>query len=64
MCPEAKEKQKQKQNKKLVGLYQSKSLWTAKEIISKIKKPTTWEKRSVNDISNKKLISKIYKGLI
>ena len=38
---------------------------TAKETISKTKRPSTeWEKIFANDISNKGLVSKIYKELI
>ena len=38
---------------------------TVKEIINKMKKLfTEWEKKTLNDISNKQLISKIYKELI
>ena len=40
------------------------SFCTAKETISKTKRqPTEWEKISVNDISGKGLVSKIYKAL-
>ena len=39
-----------------------KSFCTVKETINKMKRqPTEWEKIFGNDISNKKLISKIYK---
>ena len=39
-----------------------KSFCTTKETINQMKRqPTEWEKRSVNHISNKRLISKIYK---
>ena len=42
-----------------------KSFWTAKETISKTKRqPTEWEKIFANDISDKGLVSKIYKELI
>ena len=38
---------------------------TAKEIISKVKrKPSEWEKIIANEITDKGLISKIYKQLI
>ena len=37
---------------------------TAKETINKMKKPTEWEKIFENDVTNKGLISKIYKQLI
>ena len=38
--------------------------YTAKEIINKTKRqPTEWEKRFANDISDKGLVSKIYKEL-
>ena len=45
-----------------VRLYQTKKLCTAK--INKIKNSMEWEKISVNQVSDKKLISKIYKELI
>ena len=39
-----------------------KSFWTAKETINKMKKPPIeWEKIFANNISDKDLISKIYK---
>ena len=42
-----------------------KSFCTAKETINKMKRqPTIWEKIFANDITNKGLISKIYKQLI
>ena len=42
-----------------------KSFCTAKETINKTKRqPTEWEKRFANDISDKGLVSKIYKELI
>ena len=42
-----------------------KSFCTVKEAINKMKRqPTEWEKIFANDISNKGLISKIYKELI
>ena len=42
-----------------------KSFCTAKEIINKMKRPPIeWEKISANDISDKGLITKIYKELI
>ena len=41
------------------------SFYTAKETISKVKrKPSEWEKIIANEISDKGLISKIYKQLI
>ena len=46
-------------------LIKIKSFCTAKETISKTKgQPTEWEKIFANDISDKGLISKIYKELI
>ena len=45
-------------------LIKIKSFRTAKETISKTKKPQTeWEKIVANDISNKGLLSQIYKEL-
>ena len=41
------------------------SFCTAKETVNKIKRqPTEWEKIFANDISDKGLVSKIYKELI
>ena len=41
------------------------SFCTAKETINKMKRqPTEWEKIFANDVTNKSLISKIYKQLI
>ena len=46
-------------------LIKIKSFCTAKEAISKTKRqPTEWEKIFANDISDKRLVSKIYKELI
>ena len=46
-------------------LIKIKSFCTAKETISKTKRqPTEWEKIFANDISDKGLVSKIYKELI
>ena len=48
-----------------MGQHQTKSFCTAKEIINKTKRQSTeWEKIFANDISDKGLISKIYKELI
>ena len=42
-----------------------KSFYTTKETINKTnRQPTEWEKIFVNDISNKRLVSKIYKDHI
>ena len=41
-----------------------KSFCTAKEIINTTKRHTEWEKIFANDISDKELVSKIYKELI
>ena len=45
-------------------LMKLKSFCTAKKTIKKKKKPTDWEKIFANDMTNKGLISKIYKQLI
>ena len=46
-------------------LIKIKSFCTAKETINKTKwQPTQWEKIFANDISNKGLVSKIYKEFI
>ena len=46
-------------------LIKLKSFCIAKEIISKMKsQPTEWEKIFVNNMSNKKFISKVYKEII
>ena len=54
-----------KSKSKHMGLHQTKKLCTVKEAINKAERPLTeWEKIFVSDISNKFLISKIYKELI
>ena len=46
-------------------LVKLKSFFTAKETISKVKRlPSEWEKRIVNETTDKEVISKIYKQLI
>ena len=46
-------------------LLKLKSLCTAKETINKMKRqPTDWEKIFANDVTNKELVSKIYKQLM
>ena len=46
-------------------LIKIKSFCTAKEIVNKTKRqPTEWEKIFANDLSDKGLVSKIYKELI
>ena len=46
-------------------LIKIKSICTAKETVNKIKRqPTEWEKILANDISDKGLVSKIYKELL
>ena len=48
-----------------MGPIKLKSFCTAKENISKTKRqPTEWEKIFANDVTNKGLISKIYKQLM
>ena len=48
-----------------MGLLSTKKLFTAKEIINKMKRPPTeQEKIFANNISDKGLTSKIYKELI
>ena len=47
------------------GLLKLKNLCTAKETINKMKRqPTDWEKIFANDVTDKGLVSKIYKRLI
>ena len=56
---------KQKQKMNYWDLIKIKSFCTAKETISKTtRQPTEWEKIFANDISDKGLVSKIYKQLI
>ena len=45
-------------------LHQTKKFFTAKKTIKTKRQPTEWEKIFANYISNKRLISKIYKELI
>ena len=50
---------------KQMGLHQTNKFCTAKETTNKTKRhPTGWENILTNDISDKRLISKIYKELI
>ena len=44
-------------------LMKLKSFCTAKEIINKMKRPTAWEKIFANDMTDKGLVSNIYKQL-
>ena len=54
-----------KSKNELLGPHQIKSFCTAKETISKTKRQLTeWEKIFANDISDKGLVSKIYKELM
>ena len=62
LSPKAKET-KAKISKR--DLIKCKSFCTAKETIDKMKRqPTEWEKMFANDMTDKELISKIYKQLI
>ena len=62
LSPKAKET-KEKINK--CDLIKLKSFCTAKETINKMKRqPAEWEKIFANNITNKGLISKLYKQLI
>ena len=45
-------------------LIKIKSFCTTKETISKVKKPSEWEKIIANGATDKELISKLYKQLI
>ena len=46
-------------------LIKLKSFCTKKETISKVKRqPSEWEKRITNEVTDKKIISKIYKQLL
>ena len=46
-------------------LLKFKSFCTTKETINKMKRqPTDWEKIRANDVTNKELLSKIYKSLM
>ena len=48
-----------------MGLHQTKILCTIKETINEMKRsPTIWEKIFINDIYDKRLVSKTYKKLI
>ena len=46
------------------NLIKLKSFCTAKETTNKTKKPTEWEKIFVKDVTDKELVSKIYKQLM
>ena len=53
-----------KSRNELLGPHEDKNFCTAKETINKTKRqPTEWEKIFANDISDKGLVSKIYKEL-
>ena len=45
-------------------LIKLRSFCTTKETISKVKKPSEWEKIIANEATDKQLISKIYKQLL
>ena len=48
-----------------MDLIKLKSLCTTKEAISKMKRqPSEWEKITANEVTDKELISKIYKQLL
>jgi hypothetical protein len=47
-----------------MGLHETKSFWTAKETVTKLKRePTEWEKSFTSWISDKGLVKKIYREL-
>jgi hypothetical protein len=47
-----------------MGLHEIKSIHTKKEMVSKLKRlPTEWEKNFANNISDKGLITRIYREL-
>ena len=54
-----------KSKNELLGLHQDKNFYTAKETVDKTKRqPTEWEKMFANVLSDKGLVSKIYKEVI
>ena len=56
---------KQKQKKNYWDFIKIRSFCTAKDTVNKTQiQPTEWEKIFANDVSDKGLVSKIYKGLI
>ena len=58
-------KSRERKQKSYWDLIKIKSFCTSKETISKTKRqPTEWEKIFANDVSDKELVSKIYKELI
>ena len=64
-CASDSKDNRNKSKNKQMGLHQTKNFCTAKETIIKMKRqPTEWEKIFANHVSNKGLISKIYKELI
>lgn len=59
------QKYKQQKQKSPLGLYQTKNLYKEKETTNKMERQhKEWEKIFPNHISDKRLISKIYKRLI
>ena len=59
------ERKKEKQKRNKWDLIKVKSFWTAKKTINKMKRQLTeWEKIFANDVTDKGLISKIYKQLM